>query len=172
MESIVTSSCKCISISRVKFDFVRKCWNYTCCLQPQNGESEDIFASSDLFASDFKIPVRDLAIRVKHPELASKSLCAGDEKAPILPADDVLAEWDKIVSAEFVGKTTIVDSVTMSVSELSDGKTASYVVEVGSQSIEVASRKISALHGRLPEAIARVRNQVARYITKTEGEES
>ena len=172
MESIVSSNCKCVSISRVKFDFVRKCWNYTCCLQPQNGESDDIFASCDLFANDFKVPVRDLAIRVKHPEIAAKSLCSGDEKSPILPADDVLAEWDKIVSAEFVGKTTIVDSVTISVAELSDGRISSYDVEVGNQSIEVASRKICALHGRLNEAIARVKNQIARYISKKEGEES
>ena len=172
MENIVSSKCECVSVSRVKFDFTRKCWNYTATLQPKNSDTSDIFAECDLFAADFKVPIRDLAIRAKHPEIAAKSLCTGDEKSPILPAADILAEWDKIVSAEFVDKTTIVDSVTMSVSELSDGKMASYIVEIGSTKVEVASRKISALHGRLPEAIARVRNQVARYITKIEGEES
>lgn len=172
MGNIVSTKCECVSIVRVKFDFTRKCWNYTAMLQTKNDDTIDIFAESDIFANDFKVPVRDLAIRVKHPELAPKSLCGGDENAPILPPDDVLIEWDKIVAAEFVGKTTIIDSITMSVSELSDGKAASYKVEIGSSDVEVASRKISALHGRLPEAIARVTNQIARYISKTEGEES
>lgn len=169
MENVQTISCKCVSVVRGNYDFSRGCFRYTCVMQPE-AAGDDVFADSDLFESDYRIPVRDTALRTPEQPLSAKAVCTGDALHPVMPADDILTAWDAVVASRFVGKSTKVDTTTVSVKDLSDGKLSSYIVEIGSEKNEVASRNISALHGRLDKAIARVKNQIAKYISKQEEE--
>lgn len=164
MENIVSISCICSSIVRGRWDSTRKCYNYTCIMTPKC-DADDVFSESDLFESDFKIPVRDLALRTaENAVLANRATDVG--------TPDDLATWDKLVEGRFVGKTTIIDTICLPVKELSDGRCTSYIVEVGDTKNEVSVRNICALHGKLDKAVGRVKNQIAKYLAKTEGEES
>lgn len=155
--------CVCSSVTRTSWDESRKCWRYTATMKPKAEATDNIFQQMDMFANDFMIPLRDEVLRRKH-EYAALIANDGDDEAK-------LAAWDKIVASQLLDKEATVHTCTLSVSQLTDGKFSSYVLEIGKTSHEVTSRTISCL-GDIEAAVGRVSNQVMRACKEQEsGEE-
>lgn len=153
--------CTCTSVVRRSWDDSRKCFRYTAVMQPKTDNADgNIFQQMDMFAKDFRIPLRDEILRRTKSSAAAKD---GD--------DDVkLNAWDAIVSAELVGKDCVVMHATVDVRELTNGEYNSYDLEIGDTSYEVTSRTIAAISD-FEGALGRTKNQVLRACRGQEGEE-
>ena len=153
--------CTCSSVVRRSWDDTRKCFRYTAVMQPKSDDADkNIFQQMDMFAKDFRIPLRDEILRRSKASAAAKD---GDDEAK-------LTAWDTIVSAELVGKDCVVMQATVDVKELTNGEFNSYVLEIGDASYEVTSRTIAAISD-FEGAVGRTKNQVLRACRGQESEE-
>lgn len=150
---VMDVKCVCVSVVRTNWDASRKCFRYTATMRPSDEGSDDIFSQMDMFANDFRIPLRDEVLR-KKPEFKTLVANDGDDDAK-------LENWDKIVAAQLENKETTVHTCTLTVAELTNGLFNSYVLEIGENSYEVTSRTISCI-GSIESAVGRVANQVLR----------
>lgn len=153
--------CICTGVTRTTWDESRKCFRYTATMKPKSETSDNIFQQMDMFSNDFRIPLRDEVLRRKS-EYAALAANNSDDDAK-------LAAWDKVVSSQLTDKEAIVHTCTLSVSQLTDGKFSSYVLQIGKTSYEVTSRTISSL-GDIEAAVGRVSNQVMRACKEQESE--
>lgn len=155
--------CVCSGVTRTTWDESRKCFRYTATMKPKSDATDNIFQQMDMFANDFRIPLRDEILRRK-PEYAALVGNDGDDDAK-------LVAWDKIVASQLMDKEATVHTCTLSVSQLTNGLFSSYILEIGETSHEVTSRTISCL-GDIESAVGRVSNQVMRACKAQEsGEE-